>query len=198
MFQNMIVRPGSAARLQQELYPELGTRDLRVLDIGCGPAAFYARYGELGGLHYVGIEPNEHYVNKARERFSGIELHAGTVPQVKDQVLGEFDLVILEGVLHHLDDDAAIDALRFGAEHLATGGRLVTMDPVLLERQHPIAMLVARSDRGRHVRKLDELHSLARKALSPEGIRIRTLSGQLRIPYDHAVIEHTKTFSGPF
>ena len=58
-FQGLVSRPDAAYRMRNELYPELGARQLRVLDIGCGPAAFYARYRDVAGLEYVGIESNE-------------------------------------------------------------------------------------------------------------------------------------------
>ena len=50
LFQTVISRKGAAERMQDELYPQLGSRRLRVLDIGCGPAAFYARYHEVAAM----------------------------------------------------------------------------------------------------------------------------------------------------
>jgi SAM-dependent methyltransferase len=188
-FQTLISRPGASSALREELYPELGSRPLRVLDIGCGPAAFWARYRNVTGISYVGIEPNRAYVEDARRQFADIELHAGTTGDVRDSVHGTFDLVVLEGVLHHIDDSTAREALEFAAERLATGGRLVALDPVLLPRQNPVARMLARFDRGKHVRTLDGYRELALSAFSEDQISVRRLSGQLRVPYDHSVLE---------
>ena len=190
-FQHAVCRSGWSERMRNELYPELGTRPLRVLDIGCGPAAFYARYRDVAGLEYVGIEPNEAYVKDAEQRFPGIELHTGTVPQVRERISGRFDLVVLEGVLHHIDDATAREALAFAGERLAARGRIVALDPVILPRQNPIARALAMLDRGKHVRTLDGYRKLAAGALPNATVEVRALSGQLRVPYDHSVLAVT-------
>lgn len=187
-FQSLISRPGAGERMLQDLYPEVGTRPLRVLDIGCGPAAFSARYRDVEGLDYVGIEPNEDYVKDAKHRHPGIELHTGTVPEVRHRIRGTFDLVVLEGVLHHIDDSTALEALAFAGEMLVPGGRIVALGPVLLPRQNSIARALARLDRGKHVRTLEGYRELAAGALPNLRAEVRSLSGQLRVPYDHSVL----------
>jgi len=189
LFQSLISRSDAPTVLRQELYPELGSRQLRVLDIGCGPAAFWARYRDVDGLIYAGIEPNRAYVDSARAQFPGVELHCGTIREVRDVVTGEFDLIVLEGVLHHIDDDTAHEVLTFASKRLAPTGRLVALDPVLLPRQNPVARALARLDRGKHVRTLGGYRELAASAFSKGHVSVRRLSGQLRVPYDHAVLE---------
>lgn len=188
-FQRGISRSDASDRMRQELYPELGSRPLRVLDIGCGPAAFYERYRGIGNFSYVGLEPNRSYVEDARRRFPNIEVHAGTVPQVRDSIDGPFDLIVLEGVLHHVDDDTAREALGFASERLAPGGRVVALDPVILASQHPVARVLARLDRGKYVRSLDGYRGLALSAFPASSVSVRALSGQLRVPYDHSLLE---------
>ncbi len=188
LFQNLVSRTGAAERMRTELYPELGSRPLRVLDIGCGPAAFYARYHNVEELEYVGIEPNTEYVDDAEQRFPRVELHAGTVPEVRELISGAFDLVVFEGVLHHIDDATAVEALAFAGSRIAPGGRIVALDPVLLDDQHPVARALARLDRGKHVRTLDGYRSLAESALPGSNVAVRSLRGQLRVPYDHSVL----------
>ncbi len=193
VFQYLVSRRGVADELREELYPGLGSRPLCVLDIGCGPAAFWARYQHVAGLIYLGIEPNRAYVDAARSRFPGIELHAGTIPGVRHSVQGEFDLVVLEGVLHHIDDATAQEVLEFASERLAPEGRLVALDPVFLPRQNPVARVLARLDRGKHVRTLDGYRELALGVFTEEQVRVRRLSGQLRVPYDHSVLSCCQT-----
>ncbi len=188
LFQRIISRSGAAAAFRAELYPELGSGPLRVLDIGCGPAAFWARYNHIEGIAYVGIEPNRAYVEEARARFPGIELHAGTVAEARHAVAGVFDLIVLEGVLHHIDDETAREALQFAAEKLGPAGRLVMLDTVLLPRQNPIARLLARFDRGKHVRSLRGYQDLATSVFATEHVASRHLRGRLRIPYDYSVL----------
>lgn len=195
--QRAISRPGSADSVREKLYPELGTGTVRVLDIGCGPAAFWARYQDVGNIEYVGIEPNPRYVKDTRERFPDVTIHAGTVTDVADAALGPFDLVVLEGVLHHLDDSAARQAIAFGAERLRPAGRLVALDPVFLDQQSPIARTLARLDRGKHVRSLQGYRDLAVGPFVSDAVTVRRMSGQLRIPYDHAYLEAKATSASP-
>ncbi len=173
-----------------DLYPELGAPGTRVLDIGCGPAAFYARSQPMAvPFAYVGIEPNRDYVARARTRFSDIDIYCGTVRDVGSDVQGVFNLIVLEGVLHHIDDDSATEALNFARERLAPGGRVVTLDPVLVEGQHPVARALARLDRGRNVRTLIGYRDLVGTVFEQDRIQVRHLTGRLRVPYDHALVE---------
>lgn len=173
-----------------DLYPELQRPDTRVLDIGCGPAALYARLHPVSApFEYVGIEPNCSYVERARQRFPSIELHCGTVDEVGGRVKGSFGLIVLEGVLHHIDDGVALEALRFARERLAAGGRVVTLDVALVAQQHPIARALARLDRGQNVRTLAGYRDLVGEVFGMDRTEVRHLSGRLRVPYDHALVQ---------
>ena len=192
LFQRIVYRAGFAERFRDEYYPELGTQEVRVLDIGCGPAAFWSRFQNAEGLTYVGIEPNCAYVEDARARFPGIEVHAGTLDEVGDLVEGPFNLVVLEGVLHHLDDATARQALRYAADKLGSGGRIVALDPVLLPRQNPIARALARLGRGKHVRAMEGYRALVEGVFPSSMVSLERLRRQLRVPYDLAVLECRK------
>jgi SAM-dependent methyltransferase len=185
----MVSRPGAGEALRNRLYPELGLRPLRVLDIGCGPAVFWDRNRDFDGLAYVGIEPNIAYVDDARARYPDIELYVGTVSDVRNEVQGAFDLVVLEGVLHHIDDETARIALQFASERMAPNSRLVALDPVILERQNPVARALARLDRGRHVRTLAGYAQLAEAVFRDDLVSAEALSGVLRVPYNHSLLE---------
>lgn len=173
-----------------DLYPELQRAGTRVLDIGCGPAALYARLHPISApFEYVGIEPNCGYVERARRRFPSIEMHCGTVSEAVESVTGTFDLIVLEGVLHHIDDSVAVEALTFARDRLAPGGRVVTLDVVLVERQHPIARALAKLDRGRNVRTLEGYRDLVGAVFGIDRTEVRHLTGRLRVPYDHALVQ---------
>lgn len=171
-----------------DLYPELANGHIRVLDIGCGPAAFYRRHRHSGELDYVGIEPNRKYVDQARQEFPEIQVFHGDVSTNDEQVEGDFDLIVLEGVMHHIDDRQARQALALGRDRLRPTGRLVALDPVLLPRQNPIARGLARLDRGKHVRTMDAYRSLAGEVFPPSWFEYSAISGRLRLPYDHALL----------
>lgn len=187
-FQSGIARPETPELVRSQIFPDLDGRNLRVLDLGCGPAAFLSSYAHIGGFTYVGFDPNEKYIDKARQRFPDAELHVGTVSDVKDKISGPFDLAVAQGVLHHVEDESAGELARFAASHLVSGGRFVTIDPVLFAGQHPVASMLARLDRGKYVRKEDEYRRTVETAFSPDSTTTTIMSGWLRVPYNHCVV----------
>ena len=122
----------------------------RVLDLGCGPADILS---VLPDCEYVGIDFEPRYIESARERFGG----RGTFHcmPIEDFVLGaskSFDLVMANGVLHHLDDHQAGAMLGLAAEAMKDDGRIVTLDGCFDDGQSVIARSLLRLDRGQFVR----------------------------------------------
>jgi SAM-dependent methyltransferase len=122
----------------------------RILDIGCGPADILAL---MPDVHYVGYDPNPRYTESARARF-GDRAHffAGRF-QADDVARHEpFDVGLLLGVLHHLDDGEAGSLLGLMRAAIRPGGRLITLDNVFVEDQNFIARKLIEWDRGKNVR----------------------------------------------
>lgn len=187
-FQGGIGRPDGAQRLRERFYPELGSSFTRVLDMGCGPAAFLATNAEFrGAIRYVGFDPNPKYIATAREQFPEAELHVGTTATLGSVISGPFDLVVASGVLHHVDDAIVRELAAFASQRLRPGGRLVTIDPTFLDGQRTVARLLARSDRGRFVRSPSAYLELIRAGFVGGEVDSHTLHDLLRVPYDHCV-----------
>lgn len=183
--QNGLYRRGAHEERIRSLFPGLGTSIRRVLDIGSGPAAFLAQYGRFAAFDYVAIDPSPAYIAKAQERFpGGGTFLVGTTETIDGAALGEFDLVVADGVLHHVSDDQARGIARFARERLAPGGRFVTFDPVRIPRQHPIARLLIAMDRGARIRTADEYRSLLADTFG-DATTGGVVHGRLRPPYDH-------------
>lgn len=183
--QAALYRRGAHGDRVRDLFPGLGTSIRRVLDIGSGPAAFLAQYGRSASFEYVALDPSAAYIATAERRFPGRGTFlVGTTATVDAETLGSFDLVVCDGVLHHVSDDEAVAIARFARERLAPGGRFVTLDPVRIEEQHPVAALLMRMDRGARIRTADEYHALL-SAVFGAATRGTVVHGRLRPPYDH-------------
>jgi SAM-dependent methyltransferase len=134
-----------------------------VLDIGCGggDALRYLR----GFAEYHGYDTDPVAIAFARER---AEARQGNVHFTAEIVGGEtFDRirptrVMMNGLLHHLDDRVAVDLLRMCADS-PTVARVVTNDVVFLEGK-PLNNLMARLDRGRFVRDVGGYRAIAERA----------------------------------
>ena len=154
-----------------------------VVDFGCGVASILPY---LDGVQYVGVDVDENYIERARHIHGerGTFMSADLLT-VSPDTFPKADFVLVRGFLHHLDDEHAEAILNLAAEVLKPGGRLVTIDPVKIEGQNPIARLLISLDRGPHIRFETGYRALIERAFLPERLESRT--DLLRLPYAHCV-----------
>jgi SAM-dependent methyltransferase len=159
----------------------------RLLDLGCGDGALAPHVPDA---HYTGVDVNEAYLATAKREHGGegrefVCADLATIGRL--DLPGPFDVVSLIGVLHHLDDELAVDVLRTALALLADGGRVVTVDPVFHPSQRAIARVLMALDRGRFVRHPEHYESLARRAGAEPSTTVR--SDLVQFPYTHLVME---------
>mgnify|MGYP001578925810 CR=1 FL=1 len=157
----------------------------RVLDIGCGTARILDDLP--AGVVYFGFDASQSYIAAARERYGQrAHLTCALVSEMAIEEAGRFDLVLVSGVLHHLDDMQANQLLEVARFALREGGRLVAIDPCHALGQSRIAQYVIRRDRGQDVRTAPAYEALARAVFND-------VQGQIVhrrwIPYTHWVME---------
>jgi SAM-dependent methyltransferase len=131
----------------------------RILDIGCGPAQIL---NCMSGIRYVGYDPNERYISDARKSHDSAyaQFFVGRFGKEELALHQPFDIGLLLGVLHHLDDKEASALLGNMRCAIRTGGRLVTLENVFIDRQNPIARKLIELDRGKNVRTASEYRAL--------------------------------------
>jgi SAM-dependent methyltransferase len=158
---------------------------MKVLDLGCGTGDALLR---LPAVDYEGHDMNPDYIRMAATRFGDrgkfvvTDLANEEVPHV-----GQFDLALLFGVLHHLDDAGCEHLLGMAHKALKPGGRLITLDGVFHKGQSRLSRFVVERDRGRFVREEEAYLELARKVF-PQ-VNHELCEGRIRIPYSHLVME---------
>lgn len=131
-----------------------------VLDVGCGPAYYFGRLPQP--LTYHGFDTDAGYIAWARKRWgSAGNFHVGVFDAASAAALPSFDVVLLLGLLHHLDDDAATDLLGLAASVLRPNGRVVSVDTCFEPRQGRISRWMSDNDRGEHVRDPESFVALA-------------------------------------
>lgn len=157
----------------------------RVLDIGCGTADIL---DHLPGVDYVGFDPSRRYIEAAAARF-GSRGEFVTSADELDRALEARTVVMAIGVFHHMDDATVHGALELAVRTLRPGGRVVSVDPAFTDDQHPVSRFLISRDRGRHVRRPEEMVALVADHFPEVDVVVR--HDLLRLPYTHMIVQAT-------
>jgi SAM-dependent methyltransferase len=139
---------------------ELG--DPNVLDLGCGTA----EYAELfDPAKYLGVDIHPGYIEFAQKRRPR---HRFVVADVRSWSGDDrrFDLVMVNGVLHHLDDAGVAEFLTTAKRLTKPDGTLLVIEDVDLARPPLGTRLVHLLDHGDHIRDAARWQALV-SAVSP-------------------------------
>jgi SAM-dependent methyltransferase len=155
-----------------------------ILDIGCGPAEILAY---LPNVFYVGFDISENYIKRARARFGHQGKFYCKELQLTDlKMFPQFDVVLALGVLHHLDDNVAIEMMSLGAQALKPGGKLLSVDACLDPSQNKISQYLVRKDRGQNVRDSAGYEALAQISFEEINVEVKH---QRWFPYTRCFME---------
>ena len=135
--------------------------NIKVLDIGCGPAEILDFLMEVD---YFGYDINPNYINYAKKKYKKKGKFFCKKFTNKDiKKLPKFDHVLLFGILHHLNDKEVNDLLRLTKKVLKKEGNIITEDPILIDRQNIFSRFIIKMDRGSNVRNKKEYTNLIKK-----------------------------------
>ncbi|MBP6793400.1 MAG: class I SAM-dependent methyltransferase [Saprospiraceae bacterium] len=171
----------------------------RIADLGCGPSDILRilRKDQLPEF-YLGIDISDVYLDKAKKRAAKIGLNAEFVcmdlnalsksPSIREDLIKTIDkykitTVNMFGVLHHLDDQAAISSLNTLYE-CSTIQSLNTQD-VLIIADHLINNFYVSLDRGSYVRTEKEYDDLLHQSHWKEVEKCWSVAGLSKVKYIH-------------
>jgi SAM-dependent methyltransferase len=161
----------------------------KIVDIGCGSGSTLNNLPQ--DITYLGLDISEDYIAAARQRFDKratfIVATAQQFREKPDSRLNDCDLIICNGVLHHLDDDDAICVLKLAKEILSPTGRLVCFEPTYLAHQGFLSIWLMSRDRGKNVRSEGEWKQLVASVF--ESFETNVATNLYRVPYIHIIIE---------
>jgi SAM-dependent methyltransferase len=139
------------------------SRARRVLDVGCGPGTNTALFPHAD---YVGIDHNPAYIDVARRRH-GRNFIVADVTEYEVENEDAFDFILVNSLLHHLQDGDVTTLLRHLTSLLAVDGRIHMIELVLPKRASA-PRLLAKWDRGKYARPIDEWRSLLDRVVACE------------------------------
>jgi SAM-dependent methyltransferase len=183
-FQTVVGAVNSKRRVCQE-YVARGSSNT-VVDVGCGTAdllRFLPREAR-----YFGFDLSQAYIEKARKRHAGrtnATFLCADLNEIGPDAIPPCDLAIVFGVLHHINDESARRLHESLFDRLAPGGRLITVDPTLVDGQSPVARELIKRDRGQHVRSPTAYEALVPDRFHDHVTEVR--HDMLYIPYSLAV-----------
>jgi SAM-dependent methyltransferase len=158
---------------------------LVVLDIGCGPAYTMAWFPEP---QYYGFDISQRYIRYAKDRF-GAKGHffCQYFEDAALEWLPRADVVLLMGLVHHLDDNEAVQLFRTLQRAMKAEGRLFTLDGCYREGQSRIARRLLDMDRGRFIRDEQAYQALAVQVFPAVAVSVR--EDFFRVPYTTIIMQ---------
>ena len=149
----------------EQVYPLMAQRgSVRIIDIGSGPGMLFPSISAMN-ISYLAMEIDHQSVALARNRyghFSNFEIRetASIDPSV---IFDRGDIIVLNGVFHHLADQEAYELL----EKMKGAGAVIILDHAKRENPSPFSIvesaqsIIQRLDRGKFVRPLSYFRDLS-------------------------------------
>jgi len=145
---------------------------MRVIDIGCGPGYILGHLPE--GIDYMGFDIDEAYIDHARRSFGNRgKFYCRYFDAAAAVEFAGADIVMMNGVLHHIADDELSGTLANVRDVLKSNGILFTLDGCYHEGQSRIAKWLLDNDRGEFVRNRDGYDHLLSGAFEKVDLAIR-------------------------
>jgi len=145
---------------------------MRILDIGCGPGHIVRHLPD--GVDYTGIDVDARSIAFAQRNFGR---HGTFMQGYFDAALaariGPLDVIMMNGVMHHIADDDLAATLANARTALAQGGVLFTLDGCYAAGQSLVAKWLLDNDRGEHVREAAAYRSLLRASFDAVEVHVR-------------------------
>lgn len=158
--QTLVYRVWMAPQTSRKFAPIRAHNDLsavsRVLDVGCGPGTNTSQFAAASD--YLGLDINPQYIEDARRRHKR-EFRAVDVTRYEVDDADRFDFILINSFLHHLPTDEVRRILEHLRGLLTDDGHVHMLELVMPERPS-VSRQLARWDRGRYARPLDEWRAL--------------------------------------
>jgi ubiquinone/menaquinone biosynthesis C-methylase UbiE len=140
-------------------FPEyLDVTGKKILDVGCSTAACAGEIVDMKANEYVGVDIEPRYIERARKQHPDgrfLVQDARSLPFEPET----FDLVMFNGVWHHMDDALIRSCMSEVRRVLKKDGHVIVSEPVF-RLDWPISTYFLKNDRGKHIRDREGYRAL--------------------------------------
>lgn len=162
----LVYRLWQAPFAEQKFAPVVANNNLnevrRVLDVACGPGTNTHHFDHSD---YLGIDLNERYIqharSRSRRRFLVADACTYRVPSNE-----RFDFILVNSFLHHLGNADVANILSHLRTLLTDDGHIHLLE-LVMPPEPSIARRLARWDRGKFARPLDEWKTIFSEFFEP-------------------------------
>lgn len=167
-----------------------------ILDVACGTADIRPYLGF--DVTYTGIDLSKSYISQNQKKYSRDHTTQFICINLNDYIASvkhtrTFDVILLMGILHHLNDKDAQDMLAALPTLLRPGGRAITLDGVFTPNLTTFERFLLRSDRGKFVQALDAWQALFSSCLPDATYTIR--KDLYYLPYNLIIFQYQRPLS---
>jgi len=156
----------------------------RVIDIGCGPGHIVRDLPD--GIDYFGFDIDERSITFANRHFGDRGTFSTRLfdAEAANELAGA-DVVMMNGVMHHIPDTGLTETLCHIRHALRPGGWLFTADGCYTPGQSRLVKWLLDNDRGEHVRDEAGYRRLLEGVFSQVEMHVREDCS--RLPYTFAI-----------
>ncbi len=133
-------------------YPSLQDDRKRVIDIGCGTGEFCSLFNVS---NYLGIDISKNYIDYAQKKYK--HRFCCCDAQLSGCKDAYFDVALIIGVLHHLDNSSIESVLAETKRVLKEDGKVLLIEDIPIRSKfNLIGKLLQKLDIGHNIRPIDE------------------------------------------
>lgn len=157
---------------------------IRIIDIGCGPGYIVKHLPR--GIDYIGFDIDASYILHANQSFSRLGRFLNQLFDADAaRKLFPADLVMMNGVLHHIADAELLATLGNVRDVLRPGGLLFSLDGCYRPGQSRLRKWMLDNDRGRYVRDEGGYRKILTEVFDEVSLNVR--ESYSRFPYTFVV-----------
>ena len=138
-----------------------------ILEIGCSTGIMADIFKKYKGINYTGIDIDKEVIEYAQHAFrenKNFQFMNVDLRDFKNISSKKFDYILFAGMLHHIDDNMAIELFNSAIDLIKPDGIIVIVDPLHPEITDSWLMhYFMKIDRGKYFRKENEMLTIISK-----------------------------------